>query len=568
MLPSPRSIASATAIPIATFFAFGTGSAQAATFNLIEATIPEIQFALETELITSEYLVQQYFNRIEVYDEQRPTLNSIIQLNPDALATAKVLDLERSQSGPRGPLHGVPVLLKDNIDTADIPTTAGGLILADSLPPDDAFITQQLQDEGAIILGKANLTEFANFIAFDMPNGFSAVGGQTLNPYGPGEFDVGGSSSGSAAAVAANLAPIAIGTETSGSILSPASSNSVVGIKPTVGLISRDGIIPISATQDTAGPIARTVEDAAILLGALTGIDPNDPATAASEGLFFEDYTQFLNADGLEGAKLGVLRDPFFTAFLADDELALAEQAFDDLADLGAELIDVELPNLDELFGLDFNVLFYEFNVGIEDYLASLGDDAPAATLADIVAFNEANADAAIPFGQGVFEVSLATGGDLTDPAYLESLATGIRVTATEGVDVLLESLDLDALLFPNNIAAISGARPGYPSITVPAGYTDAGEPFGLTFLSDAFSEPDLIELAYAYEQGTLLRLSPKSTPAIAGDRVTVPEAGTTKALLTMVLGVLGLRLRRQRCHSGKNAMLELGTLGAFRPFG
>lgn len=533
-------------VPIATF-TLNTRPAKAATFNLIEATIPEIQAAIEAELITSEYLVQQYLNRIEVYDDQGLMLNSIIEVNPDALGTAQALDLERDTAGPRGPLHGIPVLLKDNIDTADLPTTAGGLILEGSIPPDDAFITQELRDAGAIILGKANLSEFANFIAFDLPNGFSAVGGQTLNPYGPGEFDTGGSSSGSAAAVAANLAPIAIGTETSGSILSPASSNSVVGIKPTVGLISRDGIIPISATQDTAGPIARTVEDAAILLGALTGVDPSDPATAASEGQFFEDYTQFLNPDGLEGTKLGVLRDPFFTGFLSDDELTLAEQAFDSLEQLGAELVEVELPNLEELFSLNFDVLFYEFNVGIEGYLASLGEDAPAETLADIVAFNEANVEEAIPFGQGLFELSLETEGDLSDPAYLESLETGIRVTATEGVDVLLESFDLDALLYPNNIAAISGARPGYPSITVPSGYTPEGDPFGLTFLSDAFSEPALIELAYAYEQGTLLRVAPDSTPAIVGDRVTVPESPAGRALLIIALGAVGHRLRRWR---------------------
>lgn len=535
-----------TVLPVATF-TLRPRAAAAATFSLIEATIPEIQSAIEAELITSEYLVQQYLNRIEIYDDQGVSLNSIIEVNPEALETAQMLDVERSISGSRGPLHGIPILLKDNIDTADLPTTAGGLILEGSIPPDDAFITQELRDAGAIILGKANLSEFANFIAFDLPNGFSAVGGQTLNPYGPGEFDVGGSSSGSAAAVAANLAPIAIGTETSGSILSPASSNSLVGIKPTVGLISRDGIIPISATQDTAGPIARTVEDAAILLGSLTGIDANDPATAASEGQFFEDYTQFLNPDGLEGAQLGVLRDPFFTGFLSDEELTLAEQAFDNLEELGAELVEVELPNLEELFSLNFDVLLYEFNVGIEDYLTSLGEDAPAETLADIVAFNEANAEEAIPFGQQLFELSLATEGDLSDPAYLDSLTTGIRVTATEGVDVLLEDFDLDALLYPNNIAAISGARPGYPSITVPSGYTPAGEPFGLTFLSNAFSEPELIELAYAYEQGTLLRVPPASTPAIAGDRITVPESPVSRALLLIAVGAVGCRLRRWR---------------------
>ncbi len=547
MLKSLRTLAFATVLPAAAF-TFRVAPGQAATFDLLEATVPEIQSAIDAELITSEYVVQQYLNRIAAYDDAGPAINSIITLNPNALETARALDLERSLSGPRGPLFGIPILLKDNIDTFDLPTTAGALVLDGSIPPDDAFIAQQLRKAGAIILGKANLTEFANFVAFDMPNGFSAVGGQTLNPYGPGVFDVGGSSSGPAAAIAANLAALSIGTETSGSILSPASSNSLVGLKPTVGLISRDGIIPISATQDTAGPITRTVEDAAILLGALTGIDPNDPATAASAGKSFTDYTPFLNLDGLEGKRLGVLRDPFFSAFLSDDEQALAERAFDDLERLGAELVDpVEFPTLNQLFGLGFDVLLYEFNVGVKEYLASLGADAPATTLADIVAFNKANPEAAIPFGQEILELSVDTGGDLSDPAYLEALEKGIRLTATEGVDVLLESLDLDALLFPNNSAAFAGARPGYPSITVPAGYTREGEPFGLTFLSDAFSEPELIELAYAYEQGTLRRVPPASTPAIEGDRVSVPEPSSATVLVAFALGAIAFQ-RRKRC--------------------
>lgn len=547
MLRFLRTLAFTTALPVAAF-TFEHRIVQAATFDLIEATVPDIQAAIDADLITSEYVVQQYLNRIAAYDKQGPNINSVVELNPNALETAQALDVERSLIGPRGPLHGIPVLLKDNIDTFDLPTTAGALVLEGSIPPDDAFITQQLREAGAVILGKANLTEFANFVAFDMPNGFSALGGQTLNPYEPGVFDVGGSSSGPAAATAANLTALSIGTETSGSILSPASSNSLVGIKPTVGLISRDGIIPISATQDTAGPITRTVEDAAILLGALTGIDQSDPATAESVGKSFTDYTPFLELDGLEGKRLGVLRDPFFSDFLSDDERGLAERAFDDLERLGADLVDpVEFPNLEALFEVGFDVLLYEFNVGIKDYLASLGDDAPATTLADIVAFNEANPEAAIPFGQEILELSVDTEGDLSDPEYLAELETGIRLTATEGVDVLLESLDLDALLFPNNLAAFAGARPGYPSITVPAGYTPEGEPFGLTFLSDAFSEPELIELAYAYEQGTLRRMPPASTPAISGDRVAVPEPSSSAVLIVFAVGVIGLQQRSGR---------------------
>ena len=525
--------------------AIGAFPAQAVTFNLVEATIPEIQAAIESDELTSEQLVQLYLNRIEAYDNQGPNLNSFITLNPNALETARALDRQRDTSA--GPLYGIPILLKDNTDTFDLPTTAGALVLEGSIPPDDAFITQQLRDAGAIILGKANLTEFANFVAFDMPNGFSALGGQTLNPYGPGVLDVGGSSSGSAAAVAANLVTVSIGTETSGSILSPASRNSLVGIKPTVGLVSRDGIIPISASQDTAGPIARTVEDAAIVLGAITGVDPSDPATAASEGQSFTDYTQFLDPNGLEGSRLGVLRDPFFTEFLEPDELELAETAFDELERLGAEIVPVTFPTTEELFQAGIEVLFYEFDDGINNYLDSLGAEAPVNSLEEIIAFNEANAEEAIPFGQELLLLSQETGGDLTDPEYINARARDLRLTATEGVDVLLNELNLEALLFPNNIAAFAGARPGYPSITVPSGYTEAGEPFGLTFLSDAFSEPDLIRFSYAYEQGTQLRQPPASTPPLPGEAISVPESDPTVVLALFAVGGVCCQFNRHR---------------------
>lgn len=519
-------------------------AAEALTFNLVEATIPEIQSAIEADVLTSELLVELYLNRIEAYDNQGPNINSFIELNPDALEQARELDRERELTGARGPLFGIPVMLKDNIDTFALPTTAGAIILEGSIPPDDAFITQQLREEGAIILGKGNLTEWANFIAFDMPNGFSALGGQTLNPYDPG-FDVGGSSSGPGAAVAANLVTVAVGTETSGSILSPSSRNSIVGIKPTVGLVSRDGIIPIAASQDTAGPMARTVTDAAILLGALTGVDPNDPATAASEGQFLTDYTPFLDPEGLEGKRLGVFRD-IFTSRLSPDELILAETAFAELESLGAEVLDpVAIESASEISG--FDVLLYEFNDGVENYLESLGPDAPADSLEDIIAFNRENPDERIPYGQGIFLLSEETGGDLSDPAYLEARANDIRLARTEGIDALLEELDLDAILLPNNSEAGIGARAGYPSITVPAGYGETGEPFGLTFLGDAFSEPELIQYAYAYEQGSLLRRSPESTPPLPGDTITVPESDIVSTLTVLALGCTGFRLYRRR---------------------
>ncbi|MGF1479918.1 MAG: amidase family protein [Cyanophyceae cyanobacterium] len=538
LLPTTTLIATQAAV-------FGiAATAQAVTFNLVEATIPEIQEAFESDLLTSEELVQLYLDRIEAYDNQGPTINSFIELNPDALEQARELDRERDRTEARGPLFGLPVMLKDNIDTFDLPTTAGAILLEDSVPPDDAFITQQLREEGAIVLGKGNLTEWANFIAFDMPNGFSALGGQTLNPYGPGTFDVGGSSSGPGAAVAANLVTVAVGTETSGSILSPSSRNSIVGIKPTVGLVSRDGVIPIAASQDTAGPMARTVTDAAILLGALTGVDSSDPATAASAGQFLTDYTPFLDPEGLEGARIGVFRN-IFTSRLSPDELILAETAFAELERLGATVIDpVTIESASEISG--FDVLLYEFNDGVENYLESLGPDAPADSLEDIIAFNRENPDERIPFGQGIFLLSEETGGDLSDPEYLEARATDIRLARTEGIDALLEELELDAILLPNNSEAGIGARAGYPSITVPAGYGETGEPFGLTFLGDAFSEPELIQYAYAYEQGTLLRTPPESTPPLSGDTITVPEADTATPLPILALIGIGYRFLRR----------------------
>lgn len=310
-------------------------AAQAFSFTLQEATIPEINQAFDTGKLTSEQLVQLYLNRIDAYDVDGPELNSIIELNPDTLETAAALDIERELYGPRSPLHGIPVLLKDNIDTFDIPTTAGSVALEGSIPPDDAFLTQQLRDAGAVILGKASLTEFANFLTNGMPAGYSSLNGYTFNPYNPiplpdGDgrpiLSPGGSSAGSAVAVAANLVTVSVGTETSGSILSPGNQNSIVGIKPTVGLISRDGVIPIAASQDTAGPFGRTVTDAAILLGALTGVDPSDPATLTSEGKFLTDYTPFLDANALKGARVGVPKDLYWD-FLNEEQRVIVEDA-------------------------------------------------------------------------------------------------------------------------------------------------------------------------------------------------------------------------------------------------
>ena len=535
--------------------AYPTAVGQTSSFNLIEASVPDIQMAIDDGLITSESLVQQYIHRIETFSESGPNLNAVISLNPDALETARALDAERVATGSRGPLHGIPVLLKDNIDTFDIPTTAGALALKDSLPPDDAFITNQLRDAGAIILGKASMSEWAYWLDDGMPNGFSAINGQTLNPYGPGEFDPVGSSTGSAVTVSANLAPIAIGTETLGSIMSPSWANSVVGIRPTLGLVSRDGIIPITHSQDTAGPMTRSVTDAAILLGAMAGVDPNDPATAASQGQIPSNYTQFLRTDGLQGKRIGVVRHPVLQPdFLLPHSLPVLEQALTDLQQLGATLVD-DLDMSASMFAL-FDlwgpnpppVLTFEFESNIEKYFESLGEDAPVKTLGELIAFNAANADEAIPFGQSLLELAAEFGDMLDSPEYQQQLNDALRLMGPEGFDMLLESNNLDALVFTEAWSSF-GAIPGYPSITVPAGYDRTGHPVSIEFLAGPYTEPQLIEMAYAYEQGTERRQPPSIAPSIEGDYVGFGDLDGDGRLSIADLDVLATAIR-----SGENA--------------
>ncbi|MBD1833208.1 amidase [Cyanobacteria bacterium FACHB-472] len=533
--------------------------AQAFSFTLQEATIPEINQAFDSGRLTSEQLVQLYLNRIEAYDVNGPKLNSIITINPDALKTAAALDLERQTTGARSPLHGIPVLLKDNIDTFDLPTTAGSVALKGSIPPNDAFITQQLRDAGAIILGKASLTEYANFLTNGMPAGYSSLNGYTFNPYNPvplpgGDgraiLSPGGSSAGSAAAVAANLVTVAIGTETSGSILSPGNQNSVVGIKPTVGLVSRDGIIPIAASQDTAGPFGRTVTDAAILLGALTGVDSNDPATLTSAGKFYSDYTPFLKADALKGARIGVPKD-FYWDSLSDEEKTIAEEAIAIMESMGAEIIDANISTARELSTFSSSVLTYEFKRDLNAYLASLGADAPVKTLADVIAFNEANAEIALKYGQtralASEAIDLSPASDDTIK-YLSDRVTDLRLAKEQGLDLLIDTYDLDAVLFTGTRGASIGAKAGYPTIIVPAGYQANLAPFGISFLGKAYTEPTLLGLAYAYEQASLVRRPPTSTPPLAGE--TIPEPGTVAALGLFALTGIGLRLQRRKAMS------------------
>ncbi len=483
---------------------------------IIEADIRSMQAAMESGETSSEELVRAYLERIGRYDGK---LRSIIEVNPEAISIAKALDDERYEKGSRGPLHGIPLLLKDNIDTCDaLHTSAGTLALAEHNAAQDSFVAAQLRKAGAVFLGKANMTEWANFMADGMWAGYSTRRGLCLNPYGPGELFVGGSSSGSGAAVAANLAAASIGTETSGSIISPASQNMLVGIKPTLGLVSRSGIIPITRTQDTAGPMARTVADAAIILGAMTGVDERDEATRTSEGRSLNDYTQFLDASYLKQARIGIPR--FYYEGLDPDRMQILEDAIGVLRQEGAAIIDpVELPCQETSW--NWSVMHYEFKKGVNDYLAPLPESIPVHTLAEVIAFNKEHAEQCLKYGQNVLEASEATSGMLTEPEYAEACRLNGEMARERGIDAALKQHHLDALLFlgcekGDDIAA----RAGYPVITVPAGYAQDGVvapggyltkgPVGITFIGTAYSEPTLIKLAYGYEQATKHRVPPE----------------------------------------------------------
>lgn len=528
-----------------------------ARLDLVEATVPDLLKALQTKLITSEQLVEMYLARIAAYDDAGPRLNAFLTLNPNALAEARALDAARHPGIERSPLYGIPVLLKDNVDTADMPTTAGSVALAGSLPPDDAFITRKLREAGAIILGKATLTEFANFLTNGMPTGYSSLGGYGFNPYDPRQLPggdgrpvlaTGGSSSGSGIAVSANLVAVAVGTETSGSILSPASGNMAVGVKPTVGLISRDGIIPITADQDTAGPITRTVTDAAILLGVLAGHDPTDAATDAclTPGNCFSDYTRFLDKKALRGARIAV---PPFPANRAD----IMNAAITVLRAQGAyvEIVPALAPQLPGCPSNLFppvepwppagcaSALFYGFKRDLNAYLATLGPGSMVHSLSEVIAFNAANAAVALKYGQILAQLSDSidiSPGSADTAQYTASRAQDI-VQSRGALDAVYNGADgqqgtaddFDALLFSANNGAGTPAKAGYPSITVPGGFVPPAPPIdnpfpsGVTFSGRAFSEPRLIGLAYAYEQATQHRRPPASTPPLSSDTVRRP---------------------------------------------
>lgn len=470
------------------------------------ATIREIQDALTAKQFSSHDLVTYYLERIASYDSGTTKLNSVLELNPDAIFIAEALDAERELQGPRSPLHGIPILLKDNIDTGDkLHTSAGSLALANSYAREDAFLVGCLRDAGAIILGKANMTEWANFMTQGMKNGYSSRGGQVLNPYGEW-MDVGGSSSGSGAAVAANLTTAAIGTETSGSIVSPANANSVVGLKPTVGLISRSGVIPIAHSQDTPGPLTKTVTDAAILLNILAVADTKDPATWNTGKLRAEDYTQYLDKEGLQGARIGVPRA--FYERLNDERLQIISDALAAIEAAGATIID-PVQIADQQKG-SHEVLLYEFKPALNAYLGQLRSHLPVHTLRELIAYNQENAETMLKYGQSILIDAEATSGTLTDQAYIEARMRDLKQTRLEGIDAALAEHKLDALLLPGAWGANLAAKAGYPAICIPAGYLPNGNPMGITFVASTYQEPTIIKLAYAFEQATMHRLPPQ----------------------------------------------------------
>ncbi len=512
-LSAGRAVAPATA----------SAAPQIKTFELEEITIPELQDGMKSGRFTARSLVEKYHERIDDIDKRGPAVNAIIELNPDALSIADALDQERKSKGPRGPLHGVPVLIKDNIDTADgMMTTAGSLALIGSKPPKDSFVAQRLRAAGAVILGKTNLSEWANIRSSHSTSGWSGRGGLTKNPYALDRNPC-GSSSGTGAGVSANLAAVGIGTETDGSIVCPSSSNGLAGIKPTVGLVSRAGIIPISHSQDGAGPMCRTVRDAAILLGALTGVDPDDAATAASAGKSQTDYAQFCDPNGLKGARIGVARKYFGFSDAVD---SLMEQSLAVMKHQGATLVDpADLATFGKFDDSELLVFLYELKADLNAYLARLGPGAPVRTLQDVIAFNDRNREKEMPyFGQDLFLKAQAK-GSLTDKEYLDALAKNHQLARTEGIDALMDQYHLDAIVAPtggpawltdlvngdhvaggsSNAAAVAG----YPNINVTAGFL-SGLPVGISFFGRAWSEPTLIKLAYSFEQATRARQAPR----------------------------------------------------------
>lgn len=525
LISAPRLAAAAEAAPVAS----GTGAAGAAAplplpreDGLFEKSVTELSAMMARGELSSRALTERYLQRMAALDKRGPAINAVIELNPDAAPIADALDAERKAGKVRGPLHGIPVLIKDNIDSADkMRTTAGSLALVGSTPERDAFIVERLRAAGAVLLGKTNLSEWANYRSTRSTSGWSGRGGRTLNPYML-DRNPSGSSSGTAAAIAADFATVGIGTETDGSVISPAALCGLVGVKPTVGLWSRSGIIPISASQDTAGPMARTVADAAALLGALTGIDPRDAATTAGRGHTQVDYTRFLVAGGLKGARIGVARN--LAGFNPDVDRAF-DQAIAALKDAGATIIDpADLPTAGKFAAAEGIVLDYEFKAGLNAYLAARRE-AAVKTLEELIAWNEREKAREMPwFGQEIF-IRAQKSGPLTDKKYRDARATCLRLARTQGLDTVMARHRLDAIISPSNQPAwttdlLNGdhytggdtsfaAVAGYPSVTVPMGLVHE-LPVGLSFIGKAWTEGTLLKYAYAFEQATKARRSPQ----------------------------------------------------------
>ncbi len=502
-------------------------SAEQPAFALEEMGVAELQKGMEEGTYTAEAITQMYLDRIKAIDEKGPAINAVIELNPDATEIARQLDEERKNGQLRGPLHGIPIMLKDNIDTGDrMQTTAGALAMEGHIAQADAAIVKQLRDSGAIILGKTNLSEWANFRSNRSSSGWSSRGGQTKNPYVITRNPC-GSSSGSGVAVSANLCTLAIGTETNGSIVCPSSTNGIVGIKPTLGLLSRTGIVPIAHTQDTAGPMARTVSDAVIMLGTMTGVDEKDEATQTDGRQALDDYTPYLKTDGLQGKRIGIWRGAMGFHEAVD---ALMEASFEVMRQQGAVLMDVEKVAADESLGnAGFQVLLYEFKADLNKYLQE-HPNAPIKSLEEVIAFNQAHEEQAMPyFKQEILEMAQEK-GDLDTPEYQEALAKVKRVNGKAGIDQRMEEHQLDAIVAPTGGPAwptdlVTGdhflggssspaAQAGYPNITVPAGFVH-GLPIGISIFGKAWTEPSLISIAYAYEQATKHRKAPKFLPQI-----------------------------------------------------
>lgn len=491
-----------------------------AAFQLEEITVTDLQQGYINNDFTIQEVVQAYLDRVERIDQNGPALNSMIYVNPDAISVAEQLDQELRNGNSRGPLHGIPIILKDNIDTFDMPTTAGSRFMEGSVPPDDALIVQKLRKQGAVILGKANLSEWANFHSDFSSSGWSGVGGQTKNPYDITRNPC-GSSAGSGVAASANLAAITIGTETNGSIVCPSNANGIVGLKPTVGLWSRDGIIPISYHTDSAGPMVRTVRDAAILLGALAGSDPNDPLTEPSDENRHEDYTQFLNENGLDGKRIGFFTGPMGNHFRVD---TLMNQAVEFFEEQGATIVEIDEITQENIGGDAFQVLLYEFKDGLNKYFESLGESAPVSSIKELAEMTKETPVETEKFDRRLITMA-AEKGDLNSDEYQNALERMLTESRENGIDRVMNEHDLDAIIAPtgspawktdlilgDNFSLSSSspsARAGYPIITVPMGNIE-GLPVGVSIFGTAWSEPVLIEIAYAFEQGTQHRIIPR----------------------------------------------------------